>query len=326
MDPRVGVSRASGSPLERAAIITGERLQGLAQLSLVSARTKAFHRRLTRHAQEVLSFREFTDLSSRDIARISRARSLFVYTHELDAFADYVWPHLDGRRYVLITHNSDGEIGSRQVEWLESAGDKLGRWFAQNVTVEHAKLVPLPLGIANSMWPHGNLRVMAKAIRRAALTAPTHELFARFSPGTHPDRAELGEVLRLRFPAVASEASRRIGFRDYLEELARHEYCVCPRGNGIDTHRLWEALYLGVTPIVTRSIHTEHWQALGLPLMIVDRWSDLSPSTIDAHRAFAATSADMACLDLDYWRRPVLASIAERVMGESTDETGAPSR
>ena len=39
----------------------------------------------------------------------------------------------------------------------------------------------------------------------------------------------------------------------YYKKVAAHKFVVAPRGNGIDTHRLWEALYLGCVPVVGKS-------------------------------------------------------------------------
>lgn len=309
-----------------ASIVTGERLQRLADVSLVSARTRAFHRNLDRYARAVVRVDDYAQLPETAIDQLSRARSLFVYTHELAAFTQYVWPRLQGSGYVLITHNSDGEIGPAQGAWLDAAGAKLTAWFAQNVTIEHPKLVPLPLGIANSMWPHGNLRVLVGSLKRARRRAPTETLFARYSPGTHAERAELGAALASGFPALATDHTRRISFREYLGELSTAEFCVCPRGNGIDTHRLWEALYLGVTPIVKRSTHTEHWCRLGLPLVIVDDWMDLTPALLNDLREAPPRLPAGGPLHLDYWSRPVFASMSEGVSRESTDSAGTPAR
>ena len=309
-----------------ASIVTGERLQGLADVSLVSPRTRAFHRNLDRYASVAVFVDDYARIPERDINQLSRARSLFVYTHELSAFIQHVWPRLVGSSYVLMTHNSDDEIGPAQAAWIDVAGAKLSAWFAQNVTVEHPKLVPLPLGVANSMWAHGNLRILAAAAKRAPRHAPTDVLFARYSPGTHTERAELGSALKRGFPELATDHARRISFRRYLRELSAAEFCVCPRGNGIDTHRLWEALYLGVTPIVKRSGHTEHWQRIGLPLLIVDDWMELTPTLLDRHRASAASPLSDGPLHLDYWSRPVFASMSEGPSTESTDSAGTPAR
>lgn len=39
----------------------------------------------------------------------------------------------------------------------------------------------------------------------------------------------------------------------HTQDFATFDYVASPRGNGLDCHRFWEGLYLGVTPIVERS-------------------------------------------------------------------------
>ena len=47
-----------------------------------------------------------------------------------------------------------------------------------------------------------------------------------------------------------------LSYLDYLKLLKEYEFCICPEGNGVDTHRLWECLYLKVVPIVIKSEFT----------------------------------------------------------------------
>ena len=65
-------------------------------------------------------------------------------------------------------------------------------------------------------------------------------------------------------------------FKDYLYKLSKSKYCICPRGYGLDTHRLWECLYLKVIPIVDRNCVTEYHENLGL--LIVDDWNLITES------------------------------------------------
>lgn len=305
-----GRPRRARLPIEAAAVVSGERVQALAELSLVSARTRAFHHRLDRFARETVEFERYDRLSASQIERVARAASLFINTHEFGDFAEHVWPRLSGSSYVLITHNSDAEVGPSEVAWLDEAGQRVHSWFAQNATVEHPKLTPVPIGIANGMWEHGNLRALARAMRTAARSAPDRQLFARFTPSTHAERAELVAALREYFPAAAAAHASRTHPRHYLQDLSRHAFCVCPRGNGIDTHRLWEALYVGVTPIAKRSPHTAHWQRIGLPLVLVDEWSELTPQLLAATVERSPRPATSAALRLDYYSKPICASAA----------------
>jgi hypothetical protein len=223
---------------------------------------------------------DHADISDTEIAFLSRQRSLFVYTHELPAFAAHVWPRLSGSGYILVTHNSDDEVGQPWLSWIEDAGDKLRHWFAQNVLVQHPKLVPLPIGIANSMWAHGNLKLLQRAMSALPRVDKTELVYLQFNSQTHPDRPRASEILRREFPARRPDANPR-SFRRYLHDLRRHRFCVCPRGNGIDTHRVWECLYLKTIPILRRSLHTEYWRQCGLPLLLVDDWGEVTRERLE---------------------------------------------
>jgi hypothetical protein len=267
--------------LPREEIITGERLQSLADISVVPRHVQEFHQHLERYTRDPVLFGSYDEIPASEVARLSRARTLFVYTHELQPFIEQIWPRLEGDRYVLVTHNSDYEADESYLPWLEATGTKLARWFAQNVMVRHEKLEPLPIGIANSMWKHGNLRALEAAVARAE--RPKDRLvFLHFNPGTHAPRKKVWETLRSSFPDLppAPPAGRR--FRTYLNDLAHYRFCVCPRGNGIDSHRVWECLYLGVVPVVERSVHTELWEERGLPLLVIDDWAEVVPERLEA--------------------------------------------
>ncbi len=248
--------------VDRAEIITGERVQSLAEVTVISGRTYEFHRGVAHYAREMLRFEtSMAEFGEQELGRLARARSVFVYTHDFDDFADIVWPRLVCRPPVLITHNSDGEVSEKHAHWLDGEGLAVRCWFAQNATVRHPRLHPVPIGIANSMWPHGNLRSLARAMRRARRTG--HEplsLFAQFNASTHPARVAAADALRSNFPAREVDATPSLKWRQYIKLLSAHQFSACPRGNGIDTHRLWESLYLGVIPIVERTTLSEHWR------------------------------------------------------------------
>ena len=53
-------------------------------------------------------------------------------------------------------------------------------------------------------------------------------------------------------------------------------FVVCPEGNGIDTHRMWEALYLRTIPIIKRNKISIFIKKAKLPVLILNKWSDLS--------------------------------------------------
>ena len=51
-------------------------------------------------------------------------------------------------------------------------------------------------------------------------------------------------------------------------------FVLSPFGNGMDCHRTWEALLCGCIPIVRSTVFNDLFE--GLPVLIVERWSDIS--------------------------------------------------
>lgn len=291
-------------------LLSGERFQTLADVSIMSRGTYVFQKRVERYAREVVIFeKDIGELDDATVARLRAARTLFVYTHDVDAFTQRLWPRLGTTGHVLITHNSDLEVGHSHAAWLDGDGAGLARWFAQNVTVAHPRLEPLPIGISNTMWPHGALAPLARAMRRQVRRPRPQPIFVQFSTSTHPSRGAALNALRGNFPEASSDGAPVLPWRDYLDLLASHRFCACPRGNGLDTHRFWESQYLGVVPVVERTILAEHWSAQGLPVVIVDDWNEVTPQRLqDEEERLAAQTHDDRALRLSHYDSMIAAS------------------
>ena len=61
---------------------------------------------------------------------------------------------------------------------------------------------------------------------------------------------------------------------DYLRNISKSFFAVSPDGNGKDCHKTWEALYMKSIPIVKRWHGTERFKKLGIPMLMVDEWSE----------------------------------------------------
>jgi hypothetical protein len=60
----------------------------------------------------------------------------------------------------------------------------------------------------------------------------------------------------------------------YLINLRSHNLVPCPEGNGVDTHRLWETLYMGGTPVVKNNPILLPLIS-DLPVIVIDSWDKL---------------------------------------------------
>lgn len=316
--PRPVVSPAPPPPAEPIAIpevdiITGERLQALADVAVIDPATAAFHTSLRRCP--TLRLCQFQGGRERlvvegasQLRALQRASVIFVYTHLIDRFIHDLLPHLT-HRFVLMSHNSDHRIGPQHRVLLDDV--RLVHWFAQNAELDHSKLSALPIGLANAQWPHGDTAALAAVARERR--SQDRWLYANFEIRTNPvERQRVFDLLKDK-PFVTLTPPKP--YRPYLEELAAHRFCVSPPGNGPDCHRTWEALSLGVIPLVQAGGWMRSFA--DLPLVAVERWEDVDADFLEREHqriqgVLATGPSRLGPVTLSYWRHRIRTAFAER--------------
>lgn len=219
------------------------------------------------------SFRFSADFAYDEISRsmnpndVKKGSTVFVKTDFLAEFFSSVHPHIPNR-YILITSNSDDPAPGNYKHMLDD--EKIVAWFAQNVeNYSHSKLHPIPIGIANQCWKHGNVKALSKAQAGKKGGRRKHLLYMNFTTGTCPqERGFVRDLFKNRKFCYQAQPKN---FISYLSDLKRSKFVLSPRGNGLDCHRTWEALYMGAIPIVKSSSSDSLFE--GLPVLIVDDWS-----------------------------------------------------
>ena len=66
---------------------------------------------------------------------------------------------------------------------------------------------------------------------------------------------------------------RRVKHKDYMKTLSEYKLSICPEGNGVDTHRIWESLLVETLPVVNLILQKIFHQLVSL--FIIDDWKDL---------------------------------------------------
>jgi hypothetical protein len=67
---------------------------------------------------------------------------------------------------------------------------------------------------------------------------------------------------------------------EYLFKMRQYKFVLSPVGNGVDTHRTWEALLAGSIPIVESSVRDSMYD--GLPVLVVRSWSHLNKQLLQS--------------------------------------------
>ncbi len=173
--------------------------------------------------------------------------TVFVKTDYLGEFFRKIHPDIPCR-YILISHNSDDPAPGGLGVYLDD--EKIIAWFTQNYDgYPHPKIHPIPIGIANFCWGHGNFYTLRKV--QEMHLPKEHLAYMNFTIQTF--YSERWPVFRLFAQAPFCHRTMKKVFGGFLQDLAASNFSISPRGFGLDTHRLWESLYLGTVPIVKTS-------------------------------------------------------------------------
>lgn len=270
--------------------ISGERFQSIADIYLGLNEDFAFNPNIGRQTSKL-----------RDIASINGAfnnpRVMFCYGHRLNLLIEKIGYFANP--FVLISHNSDENITRQYQALLDS--DKIIIWYAQNVQMKHPKLHLLPIGIANSMWGHGNLGILEQNVSN--LPNKSKDFYFYFNESTNSrERSYCKREIQRKGLIFGNSQD----FNSYLGNLAQHKFAICPAGNGVDCHRLWECYYLGVIPILLRSTFSEQLQEL-LPCILLDKWSDFNSANIlpQYDNLHSTLQANATYLTLRYYKNTI---------------------
>jgi len=199
---------------------------------------------------------------------------------------------------ILITHNGDHSAPNKYFKYLDDP--KIIAWFGQNCDRVHPKFIPIPIGIANPKWEHGNQQIFHE-VMNGLVQRKNHEkkfsMYMNFSPSTNPIRQQVYNFFIAKdFVTWATVKP----LRNYLQEMGQYTFVVSPFGNGLDCHRTWEALLVGAIPVVTSSTLDQLYE--DLPVIIVQNWTEVTREFLEAKYAEMATKTfNFEKLFLEYW-------------------------
>ena len=167
-------------------------------------------------------------------------------------YLEYLIKYLEFRGcktpFILLTGQSDYPITDGVFDYFNSQFP-ISWWGCNN---ECSRANGVPLGIADDFC---DLTVKSGFEQ----TSGNRLLYVNHRVETFPTvRKPLYNIFEGKEWATVRPALQKGETAIYKQELLDHKFMLCPRGNGIDTHRMWEAIYCGVIPVVQRhKVHLE---------------------------------------------------------------------
>lgn len=236
----------------------------------------------------------------------------YSHTHDAPKFLE----NPPKEKFILITHNSDGKITKNSIRFdAGSSGDvdinkcvipeNLIMWFGQNVDVVHEKIQSIPIGLENGAW----FQHIQKENKINSYLSKEKKiknlLYVCHNINTNPkERAEPYKIFINKNWVTIEHGLNGQNFDRYLENIHSHKFVLCPEGNGIDTHRTWETLYVGSIPIEKRNLNNRFYQ--DLPICFIDNWSDISESFLESEYYRIKNSTwNLEKLDFNFWKNKI---------------------
>ncbi len=217
---------------------------------------------------------------------------LLIFKNKLDLFRN---------PFILVSHNSDVNIIDNDDYKYICNHPKIIKWYTQNLLMEHYKVELLPLGIANPEWEHGNVNLLLQAYNNSHNKTNNIYFYCNIN-NNYNKRKEC--YLKLNF--IPKAYLKPVA--EYFNYLATFRFAICPEGNGVDTHRLWECFYLRVVPIVLDDLFIKKVkETYNLPMVILNDWNDLRELyQFLNYDNYESLFSNLIKLDLNYLKQNIL--------------------
>jgi len=200
---------------------------------------------------------------------------------------------------LIISGHSDYGITDKEFEFFNPSV-----WYTINKQSD--KVFALPLGITNNtqesfLHPiYGNVDSMIQVMNE-----PKQEknlVYMNFNISTYPqERQQVFDLFQDKEWVTKGIIENSLeGRTRFLQEIRNHTFVLCPRGNGVDTHRLWETLYMGSIPIVKKDIALKDFE--DLPICFIDDWTEITLQFLDEQKQqILSKSWNIQKLKVSYW-------------------------
>jgi hypothetical protein len=201
----------------------------------------------------------------------------------------------------IITHNSDFEVNYKI---YEKYTNKKITWFAQNISIDiksNSNIFPIPIGLENKNYFKNGIISNFTDLNLDTIEKQ-NKVLCSFNLSTNPSRVDVIENIRQN---DAIDYQRFSNHKKYIQQVAKYKFNICPFGNGLDTHRIWESLMVGSIPVVLDHVFYDNFIEYGIPLLKLNSWDDLktlNSTKIDKlYKDFNISQKDKIYLNFDFW-------------------------
>lgn len=204
-------------------------------------------------------------------------------------------------RFIIFTAFEDTPLDD--YIW-EKIPDNVLAIHSANGVVFGGKVHPFPHGIERIMYNgYNHHELLREAITNQ--TTPTKTLLICH----RDDTGARGSIRDLFRDKPFATVSPKLDYPEYLNAIKDHKFVLCPSGNGIESARNWETLYMKRVPIFKDHPYLRE-MFKDFPALFVQDWEEVTEEllTDNEHLYQQVQEMDMNKLDLNTWYTTALRS------------------
>lgn len=207
------------------------------------------------------------------------------------------------KNVILISHNCDNPVDDSF-----DIPDNVIIWYAQNVTTMHPKVSGIPTGLENDIRDFGKNKKEKMLAKMNETKNIKNLVYIDHRIGVNPaERTRPYQVLSNKPWVTAKTDTDNVSYDVYLDNLYNHKFVICPWGNGISTHRPWEAMYMNTIPIERRDTNNRFYR--DMPICFINDWDELTEDFLNnEYNRIINLDWDKEMLTFAYWKNKIIST------------------
>ena len=192
--------------------------------------------------------------------------SVYLMTELIDSFEAVLKTSKFRIKKLIIGESDDHNHVSRLISLLT----KVDEIYANHLIGLHPRILALPVGIERQVYRSGG---QISDFRKKLDNDPSKrniQILVAWNNATNMNRKR--HLEKFESSKKTFIIRNRINASTFHSMLRKTLFVPCPAGNGLDTHRVWEAIYLGAVPVILES---EFCGDATWPVIVVKNWSEL---------------------------------------------------
>jgi hypothetical protein len=269
--------------------ITGETINDLCAISIYERSYLNRFSNIKKYVKDVIFVNENNNLET---ILHNQNNIFFTKIDWIYYFINVILP-LIKKPFILITHNGD-QLSGNHLQILNHP--LLLKWYGENMGLINNKTEGIPIGLENQMWNRTNFDI----IEKNRFNNKNNLLYLNFSEKTNKNRKKIMEL----FLSKGFKKNNSLQWNDYMKELSTYKFAISPQGNGIDCHRTWECLYLGVIPIIEKSVPMSFFNEL--PILFISNYEEITEEYLNlVYEKFSNSKFNLEKLSTEYYKQSI---------------------